>query len=216
MSKVLLKEYKNGNKLWGIRTECAKCGGTGKVIWSYADHVCFDCGGKGWYFEEEREYTPENLAKIEAKKAKKQAEIEAERSKKEAERADREAQHKAMQEAWEAKRRGHYYGEIGKKVEIEVTFTGYSSFETNFGTMIIYRFDTDDGAHLIWKTGTILGGYETVIDEGDRIKIRATIKEHKEYNGIEQTELQRVKLLAGGTFRKDYVAEYGEDAVVIG
>ena len=60
--RVLLKEYKNGNKLWGTVCKCAKCQGTGKVIWSYADHVCFDCDGKGWYYFEEREYTPENLS----------------------------------------------------------------------------------------------------------------------------------------------------------
>ena len=68
--RVLLKEYKNGNKLWCIVSHCPKCNDTGKVIWSYADHRCFDCNGKGWYYTEEREYTPENLAKREAKRAK--------------------------------------------------------------------------------------------------------------------------------------------------
>ena len=197
MERVLLKEFKNGNKQWGTKVKCAKCGGSGQVIWTYADHVCFDCDGKGWYWYKETEYTPENLAKLEAKKAKKQAEREAERAKREAEHEARIAQWKREQAEWEAKRRGHFYGEIGQKIEIEVTYTGCSSFDTYYGTTWVYKFDTDDGAHLVWKTGTNLGGNEWLVINGDRIKIKATIKDHKEYNGIEQTELKLVKVLKG-------------------
>ena len=203
MERTLLKEYKNGNKLWGIRTHCAKCGGTGKVIWTYADHVCFDCGGKGWYWEEEREYTPENLAKREARAAKKAAEEATEREAKRAEQEARETAWKAEQEAREAEWRGHYYGEVGQKIELEVRFVYAKSFNGTFGVVNVHRFDTDDGAHLIWKTGSEIGGMpgskdERIVCEGDRIKIRATIKAHKEYNGMEQTELTRVKLIEGG------------------
>lgn len=193
--RVLLKQYKNGNKLWGTVTRCAKCDGTGKVIWSYADHRCFDCDGKGWYFTEEREYTPENLAKLEAKREKEAAEA---RAKWEAEREEREAREaawKAEQEEIERIRRGHYFGEIGQKVEMEVTYKGCVEFETVYGWMNIYRFDTDDGAHLIWKSSAILGGAEWMINDDNRITIRATIKDHREYRGIEQTELTRVKVL---------------------
>lgn len=193
--KVLLKEFKNGNKLWGTVTKCPKCGGTGKVIWTYADHVCFDCDGKGWFYEEEREYTPENLAKREAKLAKERAENEAKREQMEAERKEREAAWKAEREEYERVRRGHYFGEIGQKIEMEVTYRGNSEFRTAFGWMSVYRFDTDDGAHLVWKSSASLGGDEWFADEDDRITIRATIKDHREYDGIEQTELARVKIV---------------------
>ena len=193
--RVLLKQYKNGNKLWGTVTKCYKCGGSGKVIWSYADHVCFDCDGKGWYYSEEREYTPENLAKHEAQLAKKRAEWEAERAEREAEQARIEAEREAERAAYEAKRIGHYFGEIGQKVELTVTYTGCSSFETIYGWTTVYRFDTDDGAHLVWKTSSKLGGLDFYIMEDDRITIRATIKDHKEYHEVKQTELTRVKVV---------------------
>lgn len=197
--KVLLKQYKNGNKLWGTVTCCVKCGGFGKLGWTtYADSVCFDCDGKGWYFEEEKEYTPENLAKLEDKRAKEAAEREAERAEREAERAKREAEWKAEQEEFERKRRGHYYGEVGQKIEIEVTYTGCFTIDTAYGYLTFYKFDTDDGAHLIWKTSGNLGGESIQILEDDRITIKATIKDHREYKGIEQTELQRVKVTKGG------------------
>ena len=131
--RVLLKEFKNGNKLWGTVTRCVKCGGFGKLGWtSYADSICFDCNGKGWYYSEEREYTPENLAKREAKLAKKRAELKAEKAEREAEQAKREAEWKAEREEIERIRRGHFYGEVGQKIEIEVTYTGSSEFETSF------------------------------------------------------------------------------------
>ena len=195
MDRVLLKEFKNGNKLWGIKTPCVKCSGSGQVIWSYADHVCFDCDGKGWYYAKETEYTPENLRKHEALIAKKAAE-------KAAEAAQREAEHEAMlkarqaeQTAFYARRKGHFYGEIGQKIELEVTFKWFSSFDTAYGTTYIYRFDTDDGAHLVWKSSAELGGNDWIINGDDRITIRATIKAHNDYHGIDQTELQRVKVL---------------------
>ena len=193
--RVLLKQYKNGNKLWGIVSHCPKCNDTGKVIWSYADHVCFDCNGKGWYYSEEREYTPENLRKREAQIAKKAAAEAAEREANRKEREAREAQWKAEQEAFEAKRKGHFYGEVGQKIELEVVFTGWSQYETAYGWMNIYRFDTDDGAHLVWKSSADLGGNDWIINEDDRITIKATIKAHNDYHGIDQTELQRVKVL---------------------
>ena len=193
--RVLLKQYKNGNKLWGIVSHCPKCNDTGKVIWSYADHVCFDCNGKGWYYSEEREYTPENLAKLEAQRAKKAAAEAAEREANRKEREAREAAWKAEKEAFEAKRRGHFYGEVGQKIELEVVFTGWSEYETAYGWMNIYSFDTDDGAHLVWKSSADLGGNDWIINEDDRITIKATIKAHIDYHGIDQTELQRVKVL---------------------
>jgi len=197
--RILLKQYENGNKLFGTVTRCTKCSGSGKVIWSYADHVCFDCDGKGWYYSKETEYTPENLAKREAKLAKKREQWERERAEREAEQAKREAEWKAQEEERERIRRGHYYGTVGEKIEIEVTYTGCSSFETIYGWTNVYRFDTDDGAHLIWKSSADLGGTERMVLEGDRIKIRATIKDQKEYHGIEQTELTRVKVVDGGS-----------------
>ena len=210
--RVLLKQYKNGNKLFGTVTRCMKCSGSGKVIWSYADHVCFDCNGKGWYFEKETEYTPENLAKREAKLAKKREQFERERAEREAEQAKREAEWKAVHEEMMRIRRGHYFGTVGEKIEIEVTYTGCSSFETLYGWMNVYRFDTDDGAHLVWKSSADLGGTERMVLEGDRIKIRATIKDHKEYKEIEQTELTRVKVVDGGSLWCELTREELETA----
>lgn len=223
--RVLLKQFKNGNKLWGTVTPCAKCDRTGKVIWSFADHVCFDCNGKGWYYSEEREYTPENLAKLEAKKAKERAKWEAEEAEREAEyqRKQEEEAHKEAERLAEIERnRGQFIGEIGDKIQMTVTLTRTFSYERScfnapWRTEVVtgYVFKTDDGNTLVWKTtGSIARKVELPWDaedycginsdkhtkwdwespdEGDRITIKATIKDHEEYNNVNQTILNRVK-----------------------
>ena len=222
--RVLLKQYKNGNKLWGIVSHCPKCQDTGKVIWSYADHVCFDCDGKGWFYEEEREYTPANLAKLEAKRAKAKAEWEAKEAEREAAwkaRQEEEARREAERLAEIERNRGQFIGNVGDKLTVTVTLVKKFGYETHFGyrTMYVsgYVFKTDDGNTIVYKTtGSPLGhDYEVSpdaiscnytdengrkwdwmpLEEGERVTIKGTIKAHEEYNNVNQTILMRVKLV---------------------
>lgn len=75
MTKTLLREDKNGTKIYGCRDKCGKCGGTGYI--SYYSHVdgglCFQCNGSGVEEWEEKEYTPEYEAKLLAQREKKEA-----------------------------------------------------------------------------------------------------------------------------------------------
>lgn len=217
--RVLLKQYKNGNKLWGTVTRCYKCQGTGKVIWDYANHVCFDCNGDGWYYSKEREFTPENLAKYEAKLSKKREQWEREEAEREAKRQEEETRREAERQAWIEANRGQFVGEIGQKIEVEVTLERRFDYErpcfnAPWATEVVtgYVFKTDDGNTLVWKTTGSLGYTEEVANyddcdftkggkycrfvapaEGDRIKIKGTIKAHEEYRDVNQTILNRVK-----------------------
>ena len=216
--RVLLKEYKNGNKLWGIVSHCPKCQDTGKVIWSYADHVCFDCNGNGWYYSKERELTPENLAKLEAKREQERKAVEEERAKRKAERDAEKARKEAERLAEIERNRGQFIGNVGDKIQMEVTLDKTFDFERRcFNApwkkeMITgYVFKTDDGNTLVWKTTGSLhrkvycerghfrdnekdGWYDFEHPEvGTRLTISASIAGHEEYNNVNQTVLQRVK-----------------------
>lgn len=195
--RTLIKTCKNGTKIFKVAHKCEKCGGTGKIpfYFFYANGVCFDCDGSGVVYYKEYEHTPEYLEKQRIKLEKKAQKEAEERAKREAELKAEEERRKAREAEIEAKYKGHYFGEIGQKIEIEVTFVKAISFETQFGYMTLYRFDTDDGAHLVWKSSADLGSNEWLVFDGDRITIKATIKEHKEYNGQEQTVLTRVKVV---------------------
>ena len=83
-----------------------------------------------------------------------------------------------------------HFGIIGARVDICISDAEcITSFETEYGTMRIYRFETTGGEVLIWKTSNF-------IDDIDKVaKIKATIKNHGEYNGEKQTEINRVKVV---------------------
>ena len=217
--RVLLKQYKNGNKLWGTVTPCAKCQRTGKVIWSYADHVCFDCNGKGWYYEEEREYSPKEAAKREARLAKERAvweACEAARMEREAQIAAEEAKREAERLAEIERNRGQFIGNVGDKITVTVTLEHTFYYERpcfnapwKTETITGYVFKTEDGNTLVWKTTGDLcrkeyredghlcdnkGRYDPVEpDDGERLTISGAIKAHEEYNNVNQTILNRVK-----------------------
>ena len=102
----------------------------------------------------------------------------------EAEKAERD---RKLAEAAEMSK---YVGEIGKRVSFspkEVVCV--TSWETMYGTTNIYKMVDESGNEFTWKTGNfILGCREPIV------KITGTVKEHKEYRGVKQTELTRCKI----------------------
>ena len=203
-----IRTDKNGTKIYEDWT-CPRCGGQGWAgQWKYTGVTCFRCGGSGLRTRPVlvKEYTDEYAAKLEAKrraKAAKYAEehaeeiaaAKAEQERREAEIAAQVAAEKALSEEIERKARGHYFGTVGQKFETEVTYVGRFFFDSVYGGCTCHKFDTDAGAHLFWMTSGCLG---VVVDEGERITIRATVKKHNERNGVEQTMLTRVKVIKGG------------------
>lgn len=81
----------------------------------------------------------------------------------------------------------HYLGEVGQKVELELTLIRVFWITTQFGTLGIHKFEDADGNIVIWKTSCDIGDFTTGLLTG-------TIKEHSEYNGVKQTVLTRCKV----------------------
>ena len=178
--RVLVKTDKNGTKYWNTRVVCDRCvQGSGIYMWGAIQtdrngHIvgaqysgtCFKCGGAGYVWEIQKEYTPEYRAKLDAanekRKAKQRAKWEAERAEREAEIARREAE-KARREAERLaeieRNRGHFIGEVGDKIEMTVTLARTFSYSVPcYGTpwkteeVTGYVFKTDDNNTLVWKT----------------------------------------------------------------
>lgn len=88
-----------------------------------------------------------------------------------------------------------YIGEIGDKLDIEVTFIKMFSYERasfrGWGTECvgIYKFIDDNGNILIWNTTAY-----PEVEEGKRYQLKGTVSEHKEYAGDKQTILKRCKV----------------------
>lgn len=84
------------------------------------------------------------------------------------------------------KANSQHVGIVGKREVFELTYVRHNSFETNFGMMRIYNFMDDNGNTLVWKTGNFLE-----LNVGDKIKLKATVKEHSVYRDENQTVITR-------------------------
>ena len=84
-----------------------------------------------------------------------------------------------------------WVGEIKKRSEFLLTCVKKISFETMYGWMTINVYRDAVGNALVWKTASDIDGYR----EGDKIRVQATVKDHADYNGTQQTVLTRMKLI---------------------
>ena len=97
-----------------------------------------------------------------------------------------EAQKKA--EAEKAKV-SEYVGEVGQRLTIKVAeMTAITGWETQWGYTTIYKIVDENGNVYTWKTSSY-------VPDGVK-EIKGTVKEHKEYREIKQTELTRCKVVA--------------------
>ena len=97
----------------------------------------------------------------------------------------------------------NYVGAVGDRIDITATFKREISYTVQLDwrtqTKWIYIFVDDSGNQLVWNTTACLWdedakGHCIPMATGTRVILRGTIKAHKEYKGIKQTELQRCKV----------------------
>ena len=90
-----------------------------------------------------------------------------------------------------------YVGQIGDKLELEVTFYKEFNYERSsfrgYGTDLvsIYKFLDNKGNILIWNTTAYID-----VTEGDKYLLKGTVSEHNEYKEEKQTVLKRCKIKA--------------------
>ena len=87
--------------------------------------------------------------------------------------------------------------------DFQFTGTSYSYYDD--GKRHIYTFRDQAGNCYVWKTSNFVGVYVTDdkgrdnwvgAEVGDKVFMRATVKEHGEYKGIKQTIINRPKISA--------------------
>lgn len=93
-----------------------------------------------------------------------------------------------------------WVGEIKERRDFDLTITRKNSFEGSYGTTFVYEFADEDANQFVWfASNPITTDQGANLDIGDRIKLKATIKDHKldSYRGRErkQTIITRGKLL---------------------
>ena len=213
-TRELLKQYKNGNKLWKVTGACDRCEGTGyftigvcngqPVLSPRDGGVCWKCNGSGIATYTEKELSPENQAKADAK-AKANAEWYAQQElKAEIARCHEEALkenrifdlRKAEADA------SNWQGSIGQRITIRATLSISLVIEGGmYGDTWIHILKDANGNVYKWKTNGPIGfEIDSItwkqIEEHNKeeFTIKGTVKEHAEYKGVKQTVLTRCKV----------------------
>ena len=91
----------------------------------------------------------------------------------------------------------NYVGEIGERITFNIKDVSViTSWENNFGyhsvTNFIYKIVDEKGNIFTWKTATVIH-IDKVLSE--KSILIGTVKDHKEYNTVKQTELWRCKIV---------------------
>jgi hypothetical protein len=230
---------------------CRRCGGAGgSEAWRHTGYTCYDCGGRGSCGTETvKLYSAEQLAKLNARKAKADAKraaaAKAKADKAAAEAAANAEAFRAAHAELIAKSAPHmanefigdvmgralakndisekqeaavlaaveriearavvaaasnHVGTVGKRFDVAVTvdrvasfarpaFRGYGAMET---VWIVTMRDADGNA-IVTKSSVFSP------EKGERFTLRATVKEHSEYNGEKQTIVNRAKIIEPAT-----------------
>lgn len=89
-----------------------------------------------------------------------------------------------------------HVGQVGDKLEIVVTYTHTAQWANNYGygywtegVTNLHTFKDEQGNILVWKTELFIDA-----DEGTKMLLKGTVKEHSDYKGIKQTVMTRCKL----------------------
>lgn len=90
----------------------------------------------------------------------------------------------------DAAAQSEHVGEVGAKIERDVTVTSVRYVASNWGTTSLYTLADTDGNVFKWfSSGSVLDDRE-----GDTVTITGTVKKHDEYRGVKQTVLTRCKV----------------------
>ena len=88
----------------------------------------------------------------------------------------------------ESTSKSEFYGKVGDRIRKEpATFVSVKNISSEWGDSLLYTFKIGDNI-FTWFTQAFI---DDAINPGDAIILSGTIKDHKEYNGIKQTQLNR-------------------------
>lgn len=88
----------------------------------------------------------------------------------------------------ESTSKSKYFGKAGDRIrKEEATFISVKNVSNDWGDYFLYTFQMGDDIFTWFTTAYI----DDEIHPGDKIILSGTVKDHKEYNGIQQTQLNR-------------------------
>jgi hypothetical protein len=91
-----------------------------------------------------------------------------------------------------------FVGAVGERAELTLTVLGVKAIEGKFGTKLLYTAQANGCLVSCFHSGRAwyLDGAAEPVKAGDKITVKASIKNHEVYRGKSQTVIQRVVILA--------------------
>lgn len=86
-----------------------------------------------------------------------------------------------------------HVGTIGEKITVEATLTFTKVIQGHYGSKLLMNFKDADGNCLVWWNS---GSKFWDIEQGAKVTLTGTVKDHGDYNGTKQTTLLRCRLEA--------------------
>jgi hypothetical protein len=83
----------------------------------------------------------------------------------------------------------NYIGNVGDKITLELTQVACFIFDSKYGISYINKFKDIEGNVIVWKTS------RRVANDGEKVTLKGTIKEHNVFRTEKQTILTRCKTL---------------------
>ena len=119
---------------------------------------------------------------------------------------DKIAAYEKNQKAQESEKiASQYVGEIKQRLTITCSsFTCLSSWESIYGTTFLYKFTDTNGNVFVWYASN-------PIEDTERVEsVVGTVKDHSEYNGINQTVMTRCKVTLAPEREEEHALETNE------
>lgn len=88
-------------------------------------------------------------------------------------------------------RASQWIGEVGDKVDVVAAVKRIVACDTLYGTSYLVIFETEEGDCLKWFSSRRVD-----VEEGDRVRVKGTVKKHDRWNGTSQTCLTRCEMEA--------------------
>lgn len=93
-----------------------------------------------------------------------------------------------------------YYGNVGDKILLELTYDSRYSFDSRWGTQFIHKFKDAEGHIFVWNTGNCLerlgaDGVWRYVELSDKLTLKGSIKDHREYKGEKETVITRCRIV---------------------
>jgi len=92
-----------------------------------------------------------------------------------------------LQFAVREKEVSNYVGAPKQRIELVLSLKIKRYFESQFGTKTMCKFHDELGNVIVWWASSSID-----LEDGTRVKAKATIKNHEEYNGVKQTTVSRL------------------------